>query len=194
MMRATTILLLTVTLPFTAVRSFGQTPALYQQATDSTGFVQKTKTTPPDDAVLASAPAAIVLDFPQRVRLVKLTLRDENHAWVNIDFRYNPRLVSSFNWELPELATADYYTADWAVLGANDQLVRGSFSFSFGLDAKPPSIHKEMDTLLLQLRHGDPDVQSVRPPRTQIIINRDPPQYDPPFTIKLDGTTTQNPC
>jgi hypothetical protein len=45
----------------------------------------------------------------------------------------------------------------------------------------------------LQLRYGDPEVRTVMPPRTEIIINRDPPQYDPPFTIKLDSTT-QTPC
>lgn len=169
-------------------------PAIYALSGDSAAFAQKTQTQPLDDAVLPVAPAVISLRFPQRVRLVKLTLRNEKRDWVDIDFRYNPRLGDSFALNLPTLEVADYYTADWAVLGTNDQLLRGSFSFSFGVDAKPPSILREVDELLLQLRHGDPAVRTVMPPRTEIIINRDPPQYDPPFTIKLDPSTTQTPC
>lgn len=168
-------------------------PMRYQQAFDGSSFLAKTTTEPVDDSVMLEAPVHLSLQFPQRVRLVKLTLRNEKRDWVDIDFRYDPQPDSSFAWSLPVLAAADYYIADWAVLGANDQLVRGSFSFSFGVDAKPPSIHREIDELLLQLRYGDPEVRTVMPPRTEIIINRDPPQYDPPFTIKLDSTT-QTPC
>jgi len=161
-------------------------PSMYQQAANSSGIVLKTKTAPHDDAVLEEAPSEISLEFPQRVRLVKLTLRNANHDWIDIDFRYSPRGGEIFNWKLPELAKASYYTADWAILAANEQLVRGTFSFSFGPDAKPPSIEKEADELLLQLRYGDPTVRSVRPPATQIILKQEPPRYDPPFTINLD--------
>ena len=87
---------------------------------------------------------------------------------------------------------AIYYTADWAILVANDRLVRGNFSFSFGQDAQRPSVIKAEEEALLLQRYGDPTIQYVPPPRTDIIINQDPPQYDPPFTIDLDETSTNN--
>ncbi|MSR11283.1 MAG: copper resistance protein CopC [Gammaproteobacteria bacterium] len=168
-------------------------PALHRQAADVNGFTTNTKTIPLDDAVLADAPTSLNLQFPQRVRLVKLTLRKESSDWVDINFRYSPRVEAAFTLPLPSLTAATYYTADWAILSANDQLVRGSFSFSFGPDAKPPSIEREANELLLQLRYGDTNVRSVPPPPTQIIINQDPPQYDPPFTIILDGASVPIP-
>lgn len=166
---------------------------LHQPVADFTGIVAKTKTNPSNDAVLRDAPAALHFEFPQRVRLVKLVLRNSSRDWIDIDFRYSPRVQESFTWQLPALAAASYYTAEWAILAANDQLVRGSFSFSFGPDAKPPSIEREADEILLQLRYGDPNVRSVPPPPTQIIINQDPPRYDPPFTIDLDDAAADNP-
>lgn len=159
---------------------------LHSQAADSTGIVAKTETTPSDDAVLDSPPQQLSLLFPDQVRLVKLTLRNEKRDWVDISFRYRPRAASNFIWALPQLQQATYYTADWAVLAANERLVRGSFSFAFGPDAEPPSIIRAAEELLLQSRYGDPDIRYVPPPRTQIIINRDPPRFDPPFTIELN--------
>ena len=85
-----------------------------------------------------------------------------------------------------------YYTADWAILAENDRLVRGSFSFSFGPDAQRPSIIKAEEEAFLQQRYGDPTIRYVAPPRTDIIINQDPPQYDPPFTIDLDEASISN--
>jgi methionine-rich copper-binding protein CopC len=168
--------------------SFAQpsSSAVYRQAADITGLVAKTESSPLNDAVLNSAPNQLSLVFPQRVRLVKLTLRNELRDWVDISFRYDPKLDNSFVWELPNLRIASYYTADWAILAANEQLVRGTFSFSFGPGAEPPSLAKEAEALLLEMRAGDPNTRFVQPPRTEIIIDRDPPSYDPPFTIQLE--------
>ena len=160
----------------------------YQEAADSTGIAAKTKTSPPDDSVLDSAPKTLDLLFPQGVRLVKLTLHNDRRDWVDISFRYTPEVNKTYVWNLPDLQLATYYTADWAILGASEQLVRGSFSFSFGSGAEPPSVTREAEAILLELRTGvgDPTTRYVTPPRTQIIINRDPPHYDPPFTIELE--------
>ncbi|MXZ31936.1 MAG: copper resistance protein CopC [Gammaproteobacteria bacterium] len=159
---------------------------------DEGGLAANTTTMPADDAVLDIAPREVSLVFPNDVRLVKLTLRDETRAWVEINFRYNPRPRRNFVWELPELSPAVYYTADWAILSAREQLIRGSFSFAFGAGAQPPSLIREAEELFLQQRAGtDPDTRYVAPPPTRIIINRDPPRFDPPFTIDLD---TEEPC
>ena len=87
---------------------------------------------------------------------------------------------------MPELSDAKYYTAEWAVLGINDQLIRGSFSFAVGPGARAPSYHQAAEELILRQRYGDPTIQYVAPPRTQIIIDREPRRFDPPFTINLN--------
>lgn len=160
--------------------------SVHQQPADVTGIVAKTETDPPDDAVLGLAPDLLNLTFPSAVRLVKLTLRNEQRDWVDISFRYSPFARASYEWDLPRLQPAVYYTADWAILAANDRLVKGSFSFSFGPDAERPSVTRAAEEALLLQRYGDPTIQYVPPPRTDIIIDQDPPRYDPPFTIDLE--------
>ncbi|GIT64215.1 MAG: hypothetical protein Ct9H300mP22_6150 [Gammaproteobacteria bacterium] len=100
----------------------------HRQPADVTGIVAKTETDPPDDAVLFAAPSLLNLHFPSAVRLVKLTLHNEQRDWVDISFRYSPRPQDDYEWELPQLDPAIYYTADWAILVANDRLERGKIS------------------------------------------------------------------
>jgi methionine-rich copper-binding protein CopC len=166
--------------------------AHYQQTSLGEAITAQTQTEPDDDAVLEQAPDNLQLLFPRRVRLVKLTLHSAAHDWVDIDFRYDPQPDSSFRWRLPGLAQAEFYTADWAILGDDDQLIRGSFSFAFGPDAEPPSVARQARELLLQQRYGDPDIRYVAPPPTQIILDRDQPNYDPPFTIRLEPGNPDN--
>jgi methionine-rich copper-binding protein CopC len=160
--------------------------ARYQASSWGSSLVQRTLTTPNDDAVLPQAPREILLQFPEQVRLVKLTLHDDTHEWVDIDFRYDPRPGNRFVWALPGLAQTAYYTAAWAILGANDELVRGSFSFAFGPDAEPPSLIRPV---LDNPGQPGPDgsiIRQVAPPPTQIILDQDNRSFDPPFTIRLD--------
>jgi len=161
------------------------TLSVFNQGSDTTGIGSKTETRPTDDAVLASAPEQINIKFPIAVRLVKLTLRNEKRDWVDISFRYSPFVKQNYIWNLPALKPAVYYTADWAILSDTDRLIYGSFSFSFGSEAEPPSVTRAAEEALLLQRYGDPTIRYVPPPRTQIIIDQDPPQYDPPFVIDL---------
>ena len=162
------------------------------QHEDITGISIETETAPADDSVLLEAPDQLQLEFPYDVRLVKLTLRNELRDWVDIDFRYDPTIQEKFQWNIPELTPAIYYTADWAILATNDRLVRGSFSFSFGPEAQAPSVIKAAEALILDSISAGPNTRFVRPPRTNIILNQDEPSYDPPFTIKLeDGQAEQ---
>jgi len=158
----------------------------YYQPVDVTGLIQNLETQPVDDEVLGSSPTRLSLQFPQDVRLVKLTLRNQLRDWIDISFRYNPRARHNYEWQLPVLPAATYYTADWAILLANDQLVRGSFSFAFGKEAEPPSVVRAAEALLLEARNTSAEGgQYIGSPPTRIIINQDPPEYDPPFTIEL---------
>ena len=163
------------------------------QGEDITGISIETETAPADDSVLLEAPDQLQLEFAYDVRLVKLTLRNELRDWVDIDFRYDPTIQEKFQWNIPELTQATYYTADWAILATNDRRIRGSFSFSFGPEAQAPSVIKAAEALVLDSISAGPNTRFVRPPRTNIILNQDQPSYDPPFTIKLeDGPAEQS--
>lgn len=167
--------------------------ALHLHDEDITGVSIETETVPADDSVLLEAPNELQLEFPYDVRLVKLTLRNELRDWVDINFRYDPTVQEKFLWSIPELITATYYTADWAILATNDRLVRGSFSFSFGSEALAPSVIKAAEALVLNSISAGPNARFVRPPRTNIILNQDQPNYDPPFTIKLEHGRAEQP-
>ncbi len=162
----------------------------YQKSADVTGFINKTETTPANDAVLSVPPSEVSLSFPDVARLVKFTLRNDTREWIDINFRYKPEASTRYVLQLPTLSQSTYYTADWAVLSEDDTLLRGSFSFAFGENAVKPSVTRAEEAILLEQRYGDPTIRYVPPPRTQIIIDRDPPQFDPPFTIKLNSEAT----
>lgn len=101
---------------------------------------------PVDNAVLAKAPQSIMLNFASEVRLVKLALKESKQGEILTDFRYDPTAAMHYMQSLPMLAAADYYKVEWAALKDTGELVRGSFYFSFGDDAKPPSEYlNEMD-------------------------------------------------
>lgn len=157
-----------------------------QSGSHGSELLANTETLPNDDAVLASAPDHLELRFPERVRLVKLTLHTGNRDWIDIDFRYNPLPGQDFVWQLPGLQQATYYTADWAILGSDEQLVRGSFSFAFGPEAEAPSAIRRAQEQLLLERAGDSSIRYVAPPPTQIIIDQDERRFDPPFIIELE--------
>ena len=167
----------------------GQEPRTisYIATADSIELLSQTEIVPANDAVLTESPSEVTLHFPMRVRLVKFVLRDHDHQWVDINFRYNPRSSQDYRLELPELEESLYYTVEWAILTGRDQLVRGSNSFAVGLNARPPSEYFKEEQEQMNMRMtGDPNVREVTPPRTQIIIERDEPAIDPPFTIRLD--------
>ena len=177
---------------FSATLAGAQTPAAVatypRAALDFTGIVAKTQTTPLDDSVFDSSPERLALAFPEKVHLVKLILRNQAHDWVDISFRYSPRLASDFEWSLPSLQAADYYTAEWAILDEQDRLIRGNFSFSFGEMARMPSLIKAEQELALRLRNGeDESTRFITPPRTEIILEQEPRSYDPPFTLRLES-------
>ena len=188
------VALISLCLSLASIPAWGQQfgGANDENLADVTGIAAKTETTPANDAVLTIAPDELLLSFPERVRLVKLTLHNEVRDWVDINFRYDPSIVENVAWSLPSLQSATYYTADWAILAANERLVKGTFSFAFGPDAEPPSITKEAEALLLDLSLGRPRSGQSVENSVDIIINRDPPTFDPPFTIQLDDDSRQN--
>jgi methionine-rich copper-binding protein CopC len=107
------------------------------------------ETMPANDEVVAKSPESIMLHFESEVRLLKLALKETRQGEIDIGFRHNPTAGVHFMQSLPMLAPADYYRVEWAVLDAGGQLIKGSFYFSFGDDAKPPSYYLD------QMEHPD---------------------------------------
>lgn len=124
------------------------------------------ETEPMDDAVLTGAPQRLSLSFDETVRLVKLTLRTPAREMIDINFRYDPRPNEHFMHPLPELASADYYIADWAIINEHERLIHGSIRFSFGPDAQPPSaIMEEIEhmphMMMPDYRVQDPEAEFI---------------------------------
>ncbi len=185
--RPTTLILLASSLLLPAIGMAQHAGHQMAVSQDAMGILSRTNTLPANDAILVEPPQELQLHFPSNVRLVKLTLHTAQRDWVDIDFRYNPSPDQEFVWQLPALQNATYYTADWAILAANDELVRGSFSFAFGNGAQLPSVIKAAEAQRLQERSGlEPGVREVAPPRTRIILDQEPRRYDPPFVIDLE--------
>lgn len=145
---------------------------------------------PLDDQVLSDSPAHLDISFQRRVRLVKLALYNERRDWVDIGFRYDPRPGMQFSWPVPALQPAEFYTAEWAALSTDEQLWRGSFSFSFGPTAEAPSAVRERLNLLLELRDGLPTLEQLQRlglDPAEIRINNQPaPVFEPPFAPVLN--------
>jgi len=97
------------------------------------------ESSPSDDEVLPSSPKELMLRFSTYVKLVKLTMKNPNEKFVNIGFRYDPAASRVFFLDLPELPLEDYYTVEWTAVDPLNLVARGSFNFSFGPDAAPPS-------------------------------------------------------
>jgi len=145
---------------------------------------------PLDDAVLSSSPMALELHFKEQVRLVKLVLRNNDREWVDIEFRYNPGMASHFNWPIPHLEQAAFYTAEWAILGYGDQLIKGTFSFAFGIGAELPSIQRAEIEKLNANSNNDVDrlIQTLNELSVPdvIIDSNVEPEFEPPFAPVLN--------
>lgn len=96
-------------------------------------------TLPVHDQVLEVAPSDLIIRFNDYIRLIKLTLKVEDRQMIDIGFQFSPAASRVFIQDLPELAAAEYYTAEWAALNAENVMVYGFFCFSFGPGAKVPT-------------------------------------------------------
>jgi len=97
------------------------------------------ETEPYNDQVLELAPEFLMMRFTEYVSLVKLTLKVEDMRPIDIGFQFSPTFSRVFIQAIPALERAEFYTAEWAALTAENVVVYGSFLFSFGSDAKKPT-------------------------------------------------------
>jgi methionine-rich copper-binding protein CopC len=82
----------------------------------------------PGHEAVVSAPEALVLNFGEDGRLLRLTL--VHGASHNIDVGFSPSTAaqSSFSHELPASMIGEH-TVNWTIIGSDAHTVSGSFSF-----------------------------------------------------------------
>lgn len=98
-------------------------------------------TFPQDDAVLLEQPRMLVVSFRVNVQLLKLALYTDKNDWIDMGFQWDPgQSDNNFVFPIPtELPAAEYYTAEWSVVGEDRRFMKGEFKFAFGPDAIAPS-------------------------------------------------------
>lgn len=85
-------------------------------------------TVPANGAVLAQAPARIVLSFAKRIRLTKVRLRHGDSAAVDLDLSGQKGFATRFAIVLPGRGRG-LYRIEWRGLAADGHAMRGRFSF-----------------------------------------------------------------
>ena len=85
-------------------------------------------TEPANGAVLAQAPARIVLSFAKRIRLTKVRLRHGDKAAVDLDLSGQRGFATRIAVPIPG-GGPGLYRIDWRGLAADGHAMRGRFSF-----------------------------------------------------------------
>ncbi len=85
-------------------------------------------TAPADGAVLAQAPARIVLSFAKRIRLTKVRMRHGDGPAVALDLTRHKRFATRFAIALPGRGRG-LYRIEWRGLAADGHTMRGGFGF-----------------------------------------------------------------
>lgn len=117
-------------------------PSLYAQHVmdpNASSSAVEMESSPTNDEILPQSPPDLMLRFSAYVTLVKLVVKAPDGGFIDVGFRYQATASKVFFWDLPELPAADYYTVEWAAIDPAKLIARGSFSFSFGPDARPAS-------------------------------------------------------
>ena len=88
-----------------------------------------TTTQPSDGAVLQQAPAAIQLNFGDKIRLTKMTLQQSEQTVIDMDLSDHKDFKKKFS--LPtNVQGKGLYTINWRGLSIDGHAVRGEFTFT----------------------------------------------------------------
>jgi len=85
-------------------------------------------TAPANGAVLAQAPARIVLSFAKRIRLTKVRMRHGDSPAVDLDLTRHKGFATRFAIPLPGRG-GGLYRVEWRGLAADGHTMRGGFEF-----------------------------------------------------------------
>lgn len=86
------------------------------------------KSSPSDGAMMTTSPDHLMMQFGAPVRLVKLTLFDENNQPTDINFSPTRNAQKTFKQPLPQLAPSRY-KVKWVAMGGDSHKIEGQFQF-----------------------------------------------------------------
>ena len=103
-----------------AILALAATPALAHSAVDATA--------PEDGAVLAQAPAQIVLTFSKRIRLTRIRVTHDDGIPVDLDLGERTAFATRFELPLDDMGSG-LYRIDWRGLSGDGHTMRNAFAF-----------------------------------------------------------------
>ncbi|MEW6983107.1 copper resistance protein CopC [Colwelliaceae bacterium 6471] len=86
------------------------------------------KSTPADNAMLMTSPEVLALTFSKEVRVVKISLKNEQGIKFKFDFKPSKEANTEFSWKLPKLTPANYIV-EVTFLGKDGHKMKDSFGF-----------------------------------------------------------------
>lgn len=84
---------------------------------------------PADQAILSQAPQSLSLTFSKNVKIVKLTLKNQQGEKIKFGFKPTKQASNQFSWQLPKLTPANY-TIAMTFLGKDGHKMKDSISFT----------------------------------------------------------------
>lgn len=91
---------------------------------------------PQANSQVKMSPPELVLTFEKPVMVMKLTLANEKSKTVDFNFKPNNDTKTEHRYHLPEFGNGQY-TVNWTSMGKDGHNMKGSFTFSVGIEAKP---------------------------------------------------------
>ena len=84
--------------------------------------------TPADNAMLMEAPQTLSLEFSKNVKIVKLSLENNQGEKIKFGFKPTKEAGTDFSWDLPELAPANY-SIEMIFIGKDGHKMKDSIRF-----------------------------------------------------------------
>lgn len=97
-------------------------------ATSAVAHSPLESTTPPDEAVVAQAPADVLLDFKGAIRLTRVTMTHADHEGVDLDLSGHKGFITNYAIPIEAMGSGTYSIA-WRGLGIDGHALDGAFAF-----------------------------------------------------------------
>jgi len=111
-----------------------------------------TSSVPSDNAMLMESPEKIEVAFGDSVRLVSLTVINNEEEAVDIDFAPSMTPSKTFTYKLPMLAPSTYQVS-WIIMGDDAHKMKGDFSFM---------VHAMDNTKSMKMTHDKKDMKDMK--------------------------------
>lgn len=85
---------------------------------------------PADKQALPQSPETLQLSFSDPVRLMRLTLRDEQGDRIALNYRPKTKPATEHRHVLPQALTSGVYNLEWSVMASDGHSMSGEISFA----------------------------------------------------------------